>query len=306
MKTLLFNRNRLRIALGSLWLLDGLLQLQPRMFTKQFADNVIRSAATGQPTPLHSLIVFGSRTILHAPVLFGLLIALVQILIGILILRRKTAKQGLALSIAWGLSVWLAGEGLGGVLVAGNSLMAGAPGAALLYVVLSFAAWPKAKETMNGPAPSWLEYAWASIWIGCTILLLTHPDNMGSNPADVASMNAAGAPSWLAYVDNFFASILAGMGSYASALMTLMQAAIGVGVFYAGKTRRVAITSGIVLSLFYWVVGQSIGEMYSGLATDPGTAPLIILMGLALLSVRRERHHAYMPEEIAASETGAA
>jgi hypothetical protein len=33
----------------------------------------------------------------------------------------------------------------------------------------------------------------------------------------------------------------------------------------------------------FWVLGQNIGELYSGQATDPNTGPLIVLMALALV-----------------------
>jgi hypothetical protein len=32
----------------------------------------------------------------------------------------------------------------------------------------------------------------------------------------------------------------------------------------------------------FWVLGQNIGELYSGQATDPNTGPVIVLMALAL------------------------
>ncbi len=47
-----------------------------------------------------------------------------------------------AASIAWGLGVWLVGEGAGGLLTLHAALSTGAPGAALIYCVLTVAAWP--------------------------------------------------------------------------------------------------------------------------------------------------------------------
>jgi hypothetical protein len=38
-----------------------------------------------------------------------------------------------------------------------------------------------------------------------------------------------------------------------------------------------------VLALAIWVVGQDLGQLYSGQATDPNAAPLIALMAIAIL-----------------------
>ena len=41
--------DHLHVALAGLWLLDGLLQLQPYMFTKNFATQTIAATANGNP-----------------------------------------------------------------------------------------------------------------------------------------------------------------------------------------------------------------------------------------------------------------
>jgi hypothetical protein len=37
-----------------------------------------------------------------------------------------------------------------------------------------------------------------------------------------------------------------------------------------------------------WVLGQDIGALYSGQATDPNTGPLLAVMAIALLAGSRE------------------
>jgi hypothetical protein len=44
------------------------------------------------------------------------------------------------------------------------------------------------------------------------------------------------------------------------------------------------VAAGILLSLVFWVFGQSLGGYFSGLATDPSSGPLFILLGVAILS----------------------
>ena len=46
----LITRQRLQVALGLIWLLDGGLQLQPFMFSGSFLPQVIEPAAQGQPS----------------------------------------------------------------------------------------------------------------------------------------------------------------------------------------------------------------------------------------------------------------
>lgn len=98
-----------QIALGILWLFDGLLQLQHQMFTKAFITKVIAVAAQGQPHFVGSAMNLGIHLFLLHPAIFNSLAALTQICLGILILYKRTTKLGLLLSIPWGghcMGVW--------------------------------------------------------------------------------------------------------------------------------------------------------------------------------------------------------
>jgi hypothetical protein len=70
----------------------------------------------------------------------------------------------------------------------------------------------------------------------------------------------------------------------------LIQLALGAGILYARTTRRALAASNVRLAavivgcgLVYWVADQGMGQPWSGLATDPGTAPLAVLLGVAVL-----------------------
>lgn len=104
--------------LAGLWILDGLLQLQPAMWTRQFVHSVLRPAAAGQPEILHRLLVLGMHLWSRMPVMADLGAAVIQIVIGtvLLLLSSRWRRWGLYLSMGWGLAVWGMGEGLGGVL----------------------------------------------------------------------------------------------------------------------------------------------------------------------------------------------
>ena len=47
--------------------------------------------------------------------------------------------------------------------------------------------------------------------------------------------------------------------------------------------------AGLLLAAAIWVIAQNFGGLYTGQATDPNTAPLVMLMAVALLAVDRGR-----------------
>lgn len=51
----------------------------------------------------------------------------------------------------------------------------------------------------------------------------------------------------------------------------------------ARRLRLAAVILGIGLSLVYWVVAQNLGQVWSGIATDPNTGPLTVLLGITVL-----------------------
>jgi hypothetical protein len=286
-------RRGIQLTLGWLWFLDGALQLQHQMFTSAFATQVITPASVGQPQIVGGAMHFFVHIFLMHPAIYNTIIAAIQLGLGALILWRRTARLGLLLSVFWGLFVWYIGEGLGGVLSGQTSLLMGAPGAALLYVVLALAVFPKDTERSrdrDSPAP-WLAFVWAFLWIGGAIYQLLPGQNSAASIGAMIAGNASGAPGWLERIDMHVANTIHGFtatGTQGTAywfilFLAIFQIAIGVGVLSHRSTRVVALSVGIGVSIVFWVVGQSLGEYFSGLATDPSTAPLFILLGLAIL-----------------------
>ena len=68
-------------------------------------------------------------------------------------------------------------------------------------------------------------------------------------------------------------------------LLAEAEALIGVGAL-ARSTRTAAVSCGLALTLAIWVLGQDLGQLYSGQATDPNSGPLLALMAIALLAGR--------------------
>jgi hypothetical protein len=275
-------RRRIQVALGLLWLLDGLLQFQPAMFTSKFATQVIAPAGVGQPGFVAGPLNEAVRIILHQPTAMDLGFGLAQLALGAGILFPRTARWALAASVAWALAVWYLGEGLGGLFGGGASLLTGAPGAALLYAVLALAVSPRRDPRAQRPA-RWAAVAWAAAWLGGAVLQLLPGADTNASISMSLAMNASGAPAWFAAIDNHISALVPGYGVSLVVDLVVLQAFAGLGVLMGRRTRLAAVSVGIGLSLAYWVTGQDLGQFWSGIATDPNTAPLMVLLGVTVL-----------------------
>jgi hypothetical protein len=275
-------RRHLQIALGVLWLLDGALQAQPYMFTRGFGQQIIAPTGLGQPGFVSGPVHLGATIIAAHPVAWNVLFAGVQLLVGVGLLVRRTSRVALAASIAWALGVWYLGEGLSGLASGQASLLAGAPGSALLYAVLGAAAWPRAGRSDPVPA-SWLLPAWAFLWIAAAGYQLLPSQATGSAVAGWLTSSATAAPHWLARIDISLATWVTHHGALAVGVIAAVYLLIGIGGM-SRRSRPWALAAGLIVSIAIWVFGQDLGQLYSGRATDPNSAPLIALMAVVLLA----------------------
>ena len=278
-------RRGLQVALGLLWLLDGALQLQPFMFETGFAREVIAPAASGQPHLVAGPVGWAADVIASHPAGWNALFASVQLLLGLGLLVRRTAPLALAASLPWVAGVWLFGEGLGGLLGGQTSLLTGAPGSVLLYGVLALAAWPS-EGRADVPPARWLPLAWATLWIGGALLQALTSQNSGDAVAASIRDGADGAPHWLGRLNLDVAGWIGNHGTVAVAALVVGEALIGLAAL-GRESFGFAVRAGLLLSLPICVLGQDLGQLYSGQATDPGSAPLIALMAVALLFGRQ-------------------
>ncbi|SEK45338.1 hypothetical protein [Streptacidiphilus jiangxiensis] len=281
-------RRHIQIALGVLWLLDGALQLQSYMFTSGFAHQIIEPAAAGQPVAVAAPVHWAAHLIATAPVLTNLIFALGQLALGAGLLWVRTARWALAGSIAWALSVWLLGEGLGGLAGGHTLLLTGAPGAVLLYAMAAVLAWPRrtprpvgATGRLHGDTPpsAWAAPVWALLWSGGAVLQLL-PGN-GAVPAIASSADSAPGP--LASADRSLAAAMSAHGTVMTVGLALLMAAVGLGVLAPRPWRTTAACTGIVLALVFWMLGEGAGLLTSGHSTDPNTGPLLVLLAVAVL-----------------------
>jgi len=189
-------------------------------------------------------------------------------------------------SLAWSAGIWWFSEGLGGLASGHASLVTGAPGAVLLYAVLALAAWP-ATDYRNpagraqGRVAGWFPTAWAILWIGGALLQLL-PGQRGIAALRDQIGSTDGVPGWLAGLHDGAGVVLSHGGNAPYIALVAVMASVGVAGLGGRPWRTSAAAVGAVAATTFWVLGQNIGQLYSGQATDPNTGPLIVLMALAL------------------------
>ena len=287
-----FPRRSLQAALGVIWLLDGALQFQPYMLGKGFGQQVISPAGDGQPGFVAAAVHWAAGLIAANPLAWDIPFALIQLLLGLGMLCPRTAKAALAASLPWVLGVWYFGEGLGGITSGNASLLTGAPGAVLLYGVLALAAWPQDGRP-DAPPARWLALAWVALWTLGAILQVLPVNASGAAAGSALSSGASAAPGWLASLDNSAAAWFTRHGGAVAALAAV-EALIALTALFP-KTTRISAATGLLLAAAIWLVPQNLGQIPTGQATDPNSAPLIALMAIALIasggwSIRRPPH----------------
>ena len=99
---------------------------------------------------------------------------------------------------------------------------------------------------------------------------------------------AVTGPGWLHSAGLSIGHLVGTHGALFAACAGTIQAAVGLSVLLP-RTRRAGLAAGMALAVFYSVVGQAFGGIFSnGLAlagsgaTDPGTGPIIVLLALSL------------------------
>jgi hypothetical protein len=292
-RTAVDGRRALQLGLAAAWLLDGLLQYQSSMFTKAFGQ-MLAGAADGNPAVIAAPITWDAHLVEHYPVLLNAVFATIQLLLGLGIAWRPTARIALGASIAWALGVWWFGEGLGGVLATPDSAVAGGPGAVILYALLAVLLWPRDRP---GPAPAPFVAAravgapvakalWLVLWGGLAAIQLL-PVNRAPQAIhdDITSM-AAGQPRWLAALVNGAGSLTDHRGLAFSAGLAVVFVLLALAVYLPAPAPRIMVAAAVLVGLLIWIPGQALGGILAGGMTDPNSGPLLVLIALAYWPAR--------------------
>ncbi len=274
-------RRRLVLGLGALWVLDAILQMQPGMFTMDMISTIMQPAASGNPTWLAELIHWSIRLVTPHLVPFNWSIVAVQLAIGLTLLsgHRVLVRTGLWASLAFGLLVWVFGEGLGQLLTGSATLLTGAPGSAFFYAVSA--------ALLLLPAGRWTHHRGrsdAATWsVGLAFVLAAA---FQFSPVFWTGLGLE-APFGAAYMmpqPHVLRAAVDAAASLASAAplvfnTTLIVLFLGLGVLVVQRPRSGAVFwTALTLIAAVWVFGQDAGMLWSGMATDPNSAPLLALL----------------------------
>lgn len=272
----------LRRAIGIIWIIDGLLQAQPAM-PGGFAQNIVGGVAQGQPHWLANLLHWEIYFWQAHPLDLSVATVLIQVGIGVGILAGGDTSLGRAalwISIVWGLSVWVGGEGLGGLLVSGSTQIMGAPGAVLVYVAAAASLLAPAQIWLDGRLFRWIRLGvaavlllgallsaipWEGFWTGSGL------SAMFLAMAKVPQPGFLSAPVlWVAHLAQAHPILLN------SALIAVMLG-LGLGLI-SGRSPNRWIAAALVWLAITWWVGQDFGALGTKTATDPNISPLLAVM----------------------------
>jgi len=279
--------NTLRRALGVLWLADALVKILIP-FGDRAADQwyeQIMASETGPPG-LHYFLAWEANLFVGHPFVWWLP-AGIELGIGAWLVTRPASRRALAVSAAWALVVWVAGEGAGGLFSLKSSVLTGYPGAALLYVAAAAVLFPRrepreeaAVAAEAGAMGQWARTVWLALWIGAAFFTAL-PQIGEGGLLFMLSTSRAEAPGPLRSLDSSELSWLTvGHSDILGIAVAVVCLAIGVTVFL-GALPRVFLSMSALIALAGWVAMENLGGILTGSTTDVGTGPVLVLLAVA-------------------------
>ena len=300
-------RQVLRVGFGLLWVVDGILQAQPKMAIG-LPSQVIQPSAASSPHWVQQVVNWAGTTWSYHPMQAGAAAVWIQVGIGIWMLAAPRGSwsrlAGLA-GVGWGLVVWVFGESFGGVFAPGLTWLFGAPGAVLIYVVAgALIALPE--RLWHDPRLGQAILAGTGLFLIVMAVLQAWPGRgfwqgiSHGQPGTLAGMTRDMAqtpqPGWLSAWVRAFTGFDEAHGFAVNLFAVVALALIGAA-FLTGRRRlvRPAVAAFTVLCLADWVLIEDFG-FFGGLGTDPNS-----MIPFALLAV--SGYHALTPGTAPAAET---
>ena len=302
-------RRMLQLGLAAIWLLDGVLQYQPFMYTKAFGQ-MLAGTAAGNPSVIARPITWDATLVEHHLVLINTIFATIQLLLGLGIAFRPTVRLALGASIAWAIGVWWFGEGLGGILNGVASPLNGAPGAVIIYALIAVLLWP-ADRDLSAPfvaaravGGQMARALWLVLWLSLAYFALT-PANRAPQALNgmIAGMES-GEPGWLSAIDRGAASLVANQGLAASIVLAVALVLIAIGVYLPKPAAKATLVLAIVVAVVIWLVGEGLGTILTGGGTDPNSGPLLVLLTLTFWPFRTVSASTAAPPVLSADAEG--
>jgi len=215
-----------------------------------------------------------------------LLIAAVQIVIGVLLISGLWVRWTILASIVWALVVWYGGEGMSMLLTGQAGILTGAPGAVLLYPLLGLLIYPRKED------PEWgllsrptFRYILAGFWFFSALLQLQPSwwQDRQISRAIGGMVGQGGLNGFL--VDPLLqriADVTAHSEIFLNSVLIVVCLALGFAlVFVKEKQLRPVLVASIVVSVLIWWMAQGFGMIFTGMATDFNSGLLLVVMALA-------------------------
>jgi cytochrome oxidase Cu insertion factor (SCO1/SenC/PrrC family) len=301
-------RQALRIGFGLLWVLDGLLQVQPDMAVG-LPSQVIEPTASSSPQWVQHLVNWAGTTWSYHPVQAGAATVWIQIGIGLWLLaapRGSLSRLAAAVSVGWGLVVWVFGEAFGGIFAPGLTWLTGAPGSVLVYCVAG-ALLVSPDRWWRTPRLGRAVLAGYGVFLVGMAVLQAWPGRgfWGTSNGQqdtlvnmIQSMAQTSQPQFIASLVSGFGGFVSRDGFAVNLVVVIMLAGTGLA-FLSGRRAiiRSALIAYIALCLVVWVLIQDLG-FFGGLGTDPNSMiPLALLAGGGYLAFTRVPASAQAPAE---------
>jgi hypothetical protein len=293
----------IREILGILLIVDGILQFQPEMPYGFLSFVILPSIQATSSIYLQNLLMLGYKLWEIHPFQFDALSGAFQVFLGAAFLlndSKKALKFISTLSIAWFITIWVMGEGFGGIPEIGVSLLTGFPGSAFIYILLALpmtGSWFSKKIGME----KYLEFSLIFIFIMGAILQLI-PGNSFWN---------SGQLSYHIFMNTFYQGenpILFNLliDAYPLILYHEMYLNIILSLLMVASALVIAmkLNWGVYLIAFFvlliWVFFQNMG-IFIPPATDPNTglplALLVILYAQLLVEYKLNRFNPIKDEK---------
>jgi len=290
-------RRLLRIGFGLIWVLDGLLQAQPKM-AAGLPSLVIAPTAASSPVWVQHVVNWAGTIWSYHPIQAGAASVWIQLGIGAWLLvavRGPWSRLAGVASVSWGLIVWVFGESFGGIFAPGLSFLSGAPGAALIYVVAgALIALPE--EAWRGPRLGRLLTGGIGLFFIGMAVLQAWPGRgfwqggkNGSLVGMIGAMVSTPQPHYLYLIVSGAESFSTAHGWAVNLFAVTVLAALGL-LFLSGRRWliRYAVWVGVFFCLADWLLVEDLGFL-GGVGTDPNSMiPVILLFTAGYLALAPE------------------
>jgi len=274
----------LTIALGVIWIIDGLLQLQPSQFSSRFALGIEMNAMAQPSAIAHLELAFGRLTA-TAVAPWTVLIAAVQLSLGAAMLTRRARRFALLASIPWALAVWALGEGFGNIATGFAMLPTGAPGAALAYALLATLLILDHRSRSDARSRRDFSCAWSALWLLAAGLQLSSRVPLSLRLRANFNESAGGEPALVSGLDHRLAEITGAHAVVATALLAFVELLLACAPWMPQRGLKLWFATLGVLVIF-WVAGENLGGILTWSASDIGITPLLALIALGAYDTR--------------------